>query len=240
MFTPARIRGTETLDDPSTDPTLALRSLRDVALSNRLFGGRRAVVLEVRAILCALPSGAAHPHRAMSLLDIGTGLGDIPQAAQRMARRLHRPLSTIGAEIVPELAHAARSACDHAVAADAQRLPFADASIDIVTCSQVLHHFEGADAEQLLRECSRVARTAVIVGEIRRSWWAFAGLWLSSYALGFHPVSRHDGMVSIRRGYTRVELHDLVARATGCRIMTRTRRGFRLVAVWSPRSATPA
>jgi len=230
MLTPARRRGTEILDDPSSDPALAIRSLRDVALANALFGGRRAVVQEVRALLCVIPPGG----RAYSLLDVGTGLGDIPRSAQRVAESLQVPLTTVGVELVPQLARAAQPACTHVLAADAMRLPFADRSIDIVTCSQVLHHFDTPAAEQLLQECTRVARKVVIIGDLRRSWFAVAGLWTASFLLGFHPVSRHDGVVSVLRGFTRHELRALIERATGRPVMTRGRLGFRVVACWTP------
>ena len=243
MFTPARQRGREILDDPGQDPALALRSLRDVALANRFFGGRRAVLAEVQRVVRARPSmrgtAGASPE-PITLLDIGTGLGDIPRAAQRMAARSAIPMTTIGVELVPALAHAAGTACTHALAADAMALPFPDGSIDIVTCSQVLHHFDGAEAERLLKECTRVARSAVIIGDLRRSWFAVAGLWAASFLLGFHPVSRHDGIVSILRGFTGSELQRLVERATGCRAHAHRALGFRVVAVWSPlrRAAT--
>lgn len=229
VFTPTRRRGHEILDDPASDPVLAERSLRDVALANLLFGGRQAILREVREVLSHIPAGSP-----LHLLDIGTGMGDIPRAAQRVAARDHRQLSTIGLELAPALAHVARRVCTHAVAGNALALPFADASIDIVTCSQVLHHFEDHTAECLLRECTRVARRAVIVGDLRRSWLAVAGLWSSSFVLGFHPVSRHDGVVSILRGYTRTELSTLIARATGHRAAVRHALGWRVTATWFP------
>ncbi|WP_310570168.1 methyltransferase domain-containing protein [Gemmatimonas sp.] len=237
MFTPARRRGSEILDDPGEDPALALRSLRDVALANRFFGGRRVVLVEVRRVLHAQRAiGSATG--TLTLLDIGTGLGDIPRAAERMAQRMNADsavaLTTIGAELVPALARAASASCTHALATDAMALPFADGSIDIVTCSQVLHHFDGPEADRLLQECTRVARSAVIIGDLRRSWFAVAGLWAASFLLRFHPVSRHDGIVSILRGFTRDELQSLVERATGCAVQAHRAPGFRVVAVWAP------
>ncbi len=236
MLTPARQRGSEILDDPGHDPALAIRSLRDVALANRFFGGRRAVLSAVKRVLEQAPASK----EPLVLLDVGTGLGDIPAAASRMADSIRQPLVTVGAELIPALAHAASAVCSHAVAADALRLPFADRSVDIVTCSQVLHHFDGPEADALLRECTRVARRAVVVGELRRSWLAIGGLWLASFLLGFHPVSRHDGIVSILRGFTRDDLHELVTRATGCRVVASRAPGFRVVAVWSPVRSSPS
>lgn len=230
LLTPARRRGHEILDDPSLDPALAARSLRDVAKANRLFGGRRAILREVRSVI-----GAMHSVHRVSLLDIGTGLGDIPEAATRAAR--HITLDTIGLELTAALAVGARPRCIHAVAGNALALPFATGSIDIVTCSQVLHHFEEPDAAQLLRECTRVARRAVIVGDLRRSWFAVAGLWASSFALGFHPVSRHDGIVSILRGFTRHDLTRMVFDATGTTPLVRHALGWRVTATWHPHAS---
>ena len=233
MFTPKRRRGTEILDDPSGDPALAARSLRDIALTNRLFGGRRAVLRELRPLLLERrPSAIAAP---LTLLDIGTGLGDIPASVSRLALRLDVLLVTIGLECETRLAIGATSRCNHAVAGDAMHLPFEDHAVDIVTVSQVLHHFDGSDADRLLRECARVARDAVVIHELRRSWFAVAGLWIVSFLLGFHPVSRHDGAVSILRGYTVSDLGAQIVRALGTPARVRRAMGWRVTATWRVR-----
>ena len=227
-YVPRRIRGIEFLDSPMSDPALALRSLEDIRRSNRLFGGRAAVLTELRAAL------AGSAGRSLTLLDVGTGAGDIPAAARDLAASMGVTLRTIGLEWTVPLAIAARRQCGDALAGDARRLPCGDRSVDIVTCSQVLHHFADAEAASLLRELHRVARLRVIVGEIRRSWIAAAGLWIVSWPLGFHPVSRHDGVVSVMRGYLCNELRDLVRGATGVIPTARNRPGFRVTASWSP------
>ncbi len=232
-LTPTRRRGIEILDDPTSDPALAARSLRDVALANRLFGGRRAVLREVRPLLGHRRiANGVRSTLPMTLLDIGTGLGDIPQAVSRLAARLGVPLLTVGLERDPSLAASASARCTVALAADAMDLPFDDRSVDIVTLSQVLHHFEGEASDALLRECERVARVAVVVHELRRSWLAVVGLWSVSFLLGFHPVSRNDGVVSILRGYTVAELRALVERVTGRPARVQRSFGWRLTATW--------
>ncbi|HYU54329.1 MAG TPA: methyltransferase domain-containing protein, partial [Gemmatimonadaceae bacterium] len=186
MLTPPRKRGVEILDSPDVDPQLVTRSLADVARANALFGGVSSALEELMTVLKDSP-------QITTLLDVGTGLGDIPCRAREMARRNGVALTTIGLDSAAELAAASRSSVDFSVCADALRLPFADDSIDVVMCSQVLHHFTGADASVLLREMNRVARVRVIVSDLRRSWIAAAGLWLASFPLRFHAVSRHDG-----------------------------------------------
>jgi SAM-dependent methyltransferase len=230
MLTPARRRGTEFLDDPDLDPAIATRSLRDVALSNRLFGGCRAVLAELDGQVRAL---AAFGATSATLLDVGTGLGDIPRAARALATAHGIRLHTIGLEMTAPLAQAARPFATTAVAGDARALPFADRSVDLITCSQVLHHLDGDDARRLLAELSRVARCGVIVSDLRRSWLAAGLLWCVSFPLGFHPVSRHDGVTSIFRGFTRHELAVAVREATGVAPSVRHRLGWRVTARWS-------
>ncbi|HEY2850045.1 MAG TPA: methyltransferase domain-containing protein [Gemmatimonadaceae bacterium] len=231
---PARRRGTELLDDPAADAALATRSLRDVARANWWFGGTSAVIAELKPLLRAAGNTAGNS-TSFTLLDVGTGAGDIPALARRVATRSGVRLETVGVELTPALAAASTARGGHAIAADARTLPLADASVDVVTCSQVLHHFEAAEAATLLAEMTRVARKRVIVADIRRAWAAAAGLWAASWALGFHPVSRHDGVLSVLRGFRAHELADTVLAATGRTPVVHNRRGFRVTASWSPR-----
>jgi SAM-dependent methyltransferase len=227
ILTPPRKRGVEILDLPDVDPRLVTRSLSDVARANTLFGGKSCALDELEGVLTALPAAA-------TLLDVGTGLGDIPCSARKLAEQRGVELTTIGLDSALALARASRGSLDFSVCGDALRLPFADDSIDLVMCSQVLHHFASPDAEVLLREMNRVARVRVIVCELRRSWVAAAGLWLASFPLGFHAVSRHDGVVSVMRGFTARELSDTVHQAIAWRPLARRRRGFRVTTSWAP------
>lgn len=227
MLTPPRRRGVEILDSPDLDPQLVTRSLADVARANALFGGVSSALGELMTVL-------RDSTPVTTLLDVGTGLGDIPLRARELARRNGVELTTIGLDWAVELAAASRPCLDFSVCADALRLPFADHSIDVVMCSQVLHHFTGRDAGILLREMNRVARVRVIVSDLRRSWIAAAGLWLASFPLRFHAVSRHDGVVSVLRGFTPDELVDTVHEAIARRPVAHRRRGFRVTTSWAP------
>lgn len=227
MLTPARREGTEFLDGHGLDPRVVRRSMSDVARSNALFGGASALLAELDPTLRALP-------RHATLLDIGTGLGDIPARAARRAKEHDVELRAFGLDTAEELARASSRKLDGAVCADALRLPFADRTIDVVTCSQVLHHFFGASATAFLREMNRVARTRVVVSDLRRSYTAAGGLWVASFPLLFHPISRHDGVVSVLRGFTPGELRRLVAEAVGMDVTVSRRFAFRVTTSWAP------
>jgi SAM-dependent methyltransferase len=225
MLVPTRRRGVELLDDPSVDAAVAERSHADIARSNWLFGGRRAVLRGVARLLPALGARGV-------LVDVGTGLGDIPHAVRRMAARRGVELTTIGVDLRASLVASGRARIGEAVCANALALPFADRAIDIVTCSQLLHHFEERDAERLLRELTRVARVGVVVGDLRRSWLAAGLFWLVSFPLRFSPVTRHDGVQSVLRGFTVAELRRLAERAGAAAPTVRRSLGWRLAATW--------
>jgi SAM-dependent methyltransferase len=224
---PPRHRGFEHLDDPRTHPTLRERSLRDVRRANAVLGGARAVLSEIDRMFPSLGADA-------TLLDVGTGLADIPARARTLGARYGVRLTTFGVDEAETLARVSVGLLDGSTCADARHLPFANSSIDVVTCSQVLHHFEDSEIPAVLRELQRVARRAVIVSDIRRSWIAAAGFWLVSWPLGFHPVTRHDGVVSVLRGFTPLELSTHVRDATGRLAAVRRHPGFRVTATWTP------
>lgn len=227
MITPTRRRGFEHLDDPGTHPALRERSLRDVRRANTMLGGANAVLAEVRRLLPKRDS-------TVTLLDVGTGLADIPLRARQLAHRAGVRLIVVGVDGAESLAQVSANVLDWTVCGDARRLPFANNSIDVVTCSQVLHHFEDHEIELVLRELNRVARRAVIVSDLRRSWFAVSGFWLVTWVLGFHAVSRHDGVTSVLRGFTDDDLGAHVQRSTGRMAKIRRHLGYRLTATWSP------
>lgn len=226
MLTPSRRRGVEYLDE-TRDPAIQRRSHRDIALANRLFGGIQAVQAELAPWL------GEWGHSA-TLLDVGTGTGDIPDRLRKFAARRKVSLDVFGLDGRVELVRATREFPVAGVAGDAMALPFASRAFDFVIASQVLHHFAQDDAMQLIREMHRVAKRRVIIADLRRSWVAVAGLWLVSFPLGFHRISRHDGIVSILRGFEVSELRDLVRRAIGVAPAARRRMGWRVTASWSP------
>lgn len=227
LLIPRRRHGREYLDDPVINAQVGERSMGDVARSNALFGGAHAVLAELDDLL--RPQGST-----FSILDVGTGLGDIPARVRAEAARHGVTVCTVGLDTSATLARAAQDAALPVMRADGRRLPVADRAFDVVLCSQVLHHFRGDDGTLMLRELDRVARRRVIVSDIRRSWLAAAGIWLASWPLRFHPVSRHDGVVSVLRGFTREELSAIVRAAVGVVPRVRRHRGFRVTASWTP------
>jgi SAM-dependent methyltransferase len=229
-LTPAPL-GHEALDGRDAPPGVARATLRDIGVVNALFGGRSAAAYGLDRLLADRRAG-----ERLTLLDVGAGAGDIAVALACRARARGIELVPLPVDPHPVAAALCREAGLGPVRASAAALPVRRRGVDIVLASQLLHHFDRASATALVRAFDELARVGVIVAEPRRTSWAAGGVWLVTRALGMHPVTRRDGVLSVRRSFTAAELRALLADA-GVAGAVHRRRGFRLVAVWRPRHA---
>jgi SAM-dependent methyltransferase len=223
--------GVELLDDPAADPATVLRSLRNVARANRWFGGAAAVHHGLARVLRGVPAA-----RPLTLLDLGTGAGDLPQRAARWARRRGYALRPVGLELSRTAAEMARRSGTPCAVACAGAPPIRQKSVDLVLVSQLAHHLTDDSTVRLLRTCDTLARVGVVVADLRRSPMAPLVFWVGARALRFDATTLADGITSLRRGFTAAELRALL-RAAGVRARVSCRPGYRLVATWRTGSA---
>jgi SAM-dependent methyltransferase len=205
---------TELLDGPLDDPGILRGNLRDLARINRLLGGTRAS----RVALERLLGRRTVPH---TLLDVGTGGADIPMALLADAARHGRALRITAIDSRDEVIAAAHAVDPRLattdglvlVVTDGRRLPWPDRSFDVVHASLLIHHLEPADAQAFLREAARVARIGVIVNDLVRGRHHWLGARVLLGVATRNRYTRHDGPLSVRRAYTRMELRALLASA---------------------------
>jgi ubiquinone/menaquinone biosynthesis C-methylase UbiE len=204
----------ELLDGPLDDPAALAGNLRDLRRINRWFGGSSLSAAAIEALAA---------HRAeLTLLDVGTGGGDIPRALLRWADRHGRRLSIVGIDSRPEVVAAARVAGAPPAGTDrlelqvgdGRSLPYPDRSFDVTHSSLVLHHLTPPAARELLREMGRVARLGVVVNDLHRGRLGWVGAWLMGHLLTANRYTRHDAPLSVRRAYRAEEVAALL-RAAG-------------------------
>jgi SAM-dependent methyltransferase len=184
----------ELMDRPVDAPDELAGNLADIAFANRWLGGIAPIRREVRRI------------GARTILDIGSGNGDVPHALVRDGRRRGvdvRVTCLDRSEAMLDIAR--RSTGNDAgltfVHGDGAALPFGDRTFDAVTCTLALHHFEPPEARALLREMRRVARLTPLVGDLSRSELAYAVTWLYARATTRNRLTRHDAPLSVKRSY---------------------------------------
>ncbi len=112
----------------------------------------------------ALLLGFLGSFKVDSLLDVGAGTG-------RLLSKIHEAhpgIALSGVEPVPDLRAVSVERWGlppgQIVDGDAQKLPFADRSFDVVTAFGILHHIK--DPARAVSEMARVARKAVVISDV--------------------------------------------------------------------------
>jgi ubiquinone/menaquinone biosynthesis C-methylase UbiE len=160
------------------------------------------------------------------VLDVATGLADIPRALVDLARVLGRKVEVVGLDLNARiLAMAADTTRDYPeislVEGDALALPFKAESFDWAFCHFALHHLPPDGHVRFLHEMDRVIRPGggILLGDLERSHLnlAVARPFLNLFT---SRMARHDGVVSILKAHSADELRELL-RAAGLHYLQR-------------------
>ena len=200
----------EHLDRPVA-PAERDASLADIDRLNAWFGGYALTLRALDRVSARVP-----PSGRLLVVDVGGGRGDFARRLVEHARRRGRRVHVVVVDRDPDLLAAAGRRAASAVSlvrADATALPFRERGADVVTMSLTLHHMEPDAAVTSLAEMCAVARTAVIVNDLLRTRLSLALVWLATRLLACHPISRHDGPLSVRRAYSPDEMRGMADKA---------------------------
>ncbi|MEP6679926.1 MAG: methyltransferase domain-containing protein [Chloroflexota bacterium] len=202
----ARAHEPELLDLPDLDAAELRANLRELALLNRLPGG---AATSIRAI------DRLAGDDEISILDVGTGGGDLPLAFARHGRGRWRVIASDSRPQILDLAAAWTTAQPlvTTLLADGRQLPLGDGEVDVAHASLVLHHLDPAAAAVVLSEMRRVSRRGVVINDLQRGVLAFAVTALVTATLARSRYTRHDGILSARRAYTLGELDGMLDEA---------------------------
>jgi SAM-dependent methyltransferase len=208
----------ELMDRPIDTPSELEWNLSDIEFANRWLGGIAPIRREVRRT------------GARTILDVGSGSGDVPYALVCDGRRRGIDVRVTCLDRSTQMIDIARRRTGNDerltfVCGEGERLPFGDGTFDVVTATLALHHFEPPAALELLREMRRVARLTPIVGDLVRSRPAFAATWLWARVTTRNRLTRHDAPLSVRRAYQPQEALAL-AREAGWRSPSVRREPF--------------
>lgn len=206
----------EFLDEPDRSAPELQETLRDLGWINRRFGGRTTVLAHLERVL---PAWSRHrtPGAPLRVLDVGTGGADIPTAVVEWGRSRGLPVRVVAVDRNPVTTTIARDATRAypeitVVCADARALPFGDGAFDVCLCTLTLHHLAAEERRALLRGLDRLARVGFLVVDLLRHPGTYAGVWLLT-RLARSPLTRHDGLLSVRRAPSWWEYRALAAAA---------------------------
>ena len=207
------VDGEEWLEQGRLSRPEVVRNLRDMEVVNRHLGGTRSVLAHLRPVFASL-----RPGDPATVVDVASGGGDLLRAITRAARARGVRLRAIGLDLHPEALRYARSHSRHYpeltwIRGTSDQLPFPPRSFDLVLCSCFLHHLSPERATEFLRGAADISRGWVIAADLVRSRTAYLAFRAVAPIPGLHPVTRHDGAVSIQRAYSPKEVAAFAAAA---------------------------
>ncbi|MFZ0743378.1 MAG: methyltransferase domain-containing protein [Terracidiphilus sp.] len=184
--------------------------LRDLVKVNR-------AVFGYRPTLNWLEPFASSVIAPLHIVDVGSGAGDMLRRIESWARRRKVTVRLTGIDRNPFAAQAAREfgkansrvewvTCD----AFAYQPP---AKIDLVISSLFTHHLSDAEIVHFLQWMEHIAVRGWFVNDLERArvpYYAFKAL---ASGMRWHRFVRHDGPVSIRRGFIQDDWRRYISKA---------------------------
>lgn len=212
----------EVLDEQNVGIEKIIPSLRFMRWVNRWLGGADAV------LDCFDHTPGLG--REFTVLDLGTGSGDIPLAIQRWAKKRKRTVQITAIDSNPRLIEYAQKHSAHPhirylchSAFELEQLGL----FDYITASMFFHHLPDERIVELLEKMFQNCRRGFLVNDLYRHPIAYCVVALLT-ALSFDPVLFHDAKLSVRRGFREADALNYREWSGIDQLRIKQRPGFRL------------
>ncbi|MBB6638204.1 methyltransferase domain-containing protein [Cohnella thailandensis] len=189
----------ELMDDFNQGGEELREAHRHLRRLNRLFGASGPALYGVDKLW----KEAGKPS-VWTVMDVGAGSGDINRALLRWAERR-------GIELSIRLVDRTEEACAEArrLYRDEPRIEVLRADLfalrgiraDVVTASQVAHHYSDEELTGLVRALLRISRCGVVISDIHRSVVPWLAVFAATRLLSRNRYIRNDGPLSVAKGF---------------------------------------
>ncbi len=208
----------EWIDDPDVDPKQIEEAFEFIRRINKRLGGVKALTNHLENWSASWPRD-----REVTILDVATGLADIPVEVVRWAQRRGLRVRVTGIDVHASTLAAASEhvrgelgddAPIELIQIDAKDLVdrFGPLSFDYVHAGMFLHHLTEIEVLTMLRIMDRLAQRGLVWNDLIRSRVAVMGIW--ALTLREPPITQHDARVSVKAGFTRKEVKDYARRTS--------------------------
>jgi SAM-dependent methyltransferase len=205
---------TELMDSDETDFATFRDCLVDLAKVNRLTLAYRPTM---RFFADLARSGRLPRDRAVSVVDVGSGFGDMLRKIDRWAPRRELQLDLTGVDLNPWSARTAAefTAPDRPIGYVTTNIfDFAPSQpIDIVISSLFTHHLDDASLVRFIAWMEANSTIGWFVNDLRRHPFPYYAFGIATRALRFHHFVQHDGPISIARAFDARDWRDTLAAA---------------------------
>lgn len=201
-------------DEPEIMDNFALEgeALRDaldkIAKINQLLGGNKLTLQGVQSLLLQKSLDKEYV-----IVDIGCGNGDMLRTLAAYASKNNLNFKLIGIDANQFTINHAKSLSKNYPnisyqCEDIFDTKFKSLQYDIVVCTLTLHHFKDDEIINLMTVFNANAAIGMVINDLHRSalsYRLFQGL---CFVFQLNKMSKEDGLVSILRGFKKVELEN--------------------------------
>lgn len=200
MRFPRRHDVPEQMDQPCSDEDLR-NCLTDLAKVNRVTFAHRKVLRWVRSF-----ARRGSSERPLHLLDVGCGGGDLLRAIEQWSTQAGVDMKLTGVDLNPACIRIARDFSRSQSRIDWRTgsfdsFPVEEEPVDLIVSSLFTHHLTDAQIVCFLSWMERSATKGWLISDLYRSRLSYIGFSMLANAARWHRFVRHDGPVSIRRGF---------------------------------------
>jgi 2-polyprenyl-3-methyl-5-hydroxy-6-metoxy-1,4-benzoquinol methylase len=198
----------ETMDDFAMEGEILRDALDKIAKINQLLGGNQLTLRGVQKLLGNISKTAT-----ITIVDVGCGNGDMLRSLADYGLKNNLDFQLIGIDAnnftvnhaqqlsrnYPNISYQCEDIFDE---------NFAKLKYDIVLCTLTLHHFKDNEIIQLLSVFNANSNIGIVINDLQRSAIAYRLFQALCFVFRLNDMSREDGLISILRGFKKVELID--------------------------------
>jgi len=201
----------EIMDDLELQGESLKELLDDLRIVNKWLGGNSITLDGIEQLL-----DKSVKNESLTVLDVGCGDGEVLRQCIHWASKRQIELHVIGIDANPHILIEANKRSEHLenysfkvmdILSEKEEIP----AFDIALCTLFLHHFSEKQIVHLTNRLSAQAKVGVVINDLHRSRWAFWLFRIFSSVFLKTKIARHDGLVSVARGFKK---HELVQMST--------------------------
>lgn len=194
-----RATAAELMDDISSGGAELREALRQLRLLNRIFAAGAPTLHGVKRLWME-----ADKPRHLSILDIGAGSGDVNRQLLQWAEKHEIDLAIQLVDLTAEACEEANQFFSKEPRVQIRQgnlFDLSEASADIVTGTQFVHHFDEEELPGVVASMLRASRLGIVINDIHRHWIAWAAVWLTTRIISSNRYILHDGPLSVAKGF---------------------------------------
>ncbi len=199
----------EIMDDLDFQGKEMKNLLGDLKTVNKWLGGNSISIDGIEKLL------SGHSKKdSVVILDIGCGDGELLRKCADYGKKNNYNFECIGIDFNQNiLEFAKKKSCNYPnikfkkidVFLEEELIP----NCDIALCTLFMHHFNNENIEALLRILLNKSKKGLVINDLQRSLVAFSLFKVVSELFLKTKTAKHDGLVSIARGFKKHELEEI-------------------------------